>query len=150
MGKFNAFLATKKQMEEQQRKMREAFSAQIEGVFKAFFDEHPEVYGFAWNQYTPYFNDGETCTFRMNEVYAFRDSEAVRQAFEDGDRDLTWGDGDFEDGDVLNGWRSEKNEVSEFASDLQQFEDEFQYAFGDHASVFVTRNGVDVQEFDHD
>lgn len=29
-----------------------------------------------WNQYTPYFNDGEACEFRVNEAYfKFEDSE---------------------------------------------------------------------------
>jgi hypothetical protein len=30
---------------------------------------HDEVSGICWNQYTPYFNDGEPCVFRVGEVY---------------------------------------------------------------------------------
>jgi len=28
---------------------------------KEIFEKHPKVESFGWNQYTPYFNDGDTC-----------------------------------------------------------------------------------------
>lgn len=32
----------------------------------AIFEQHPDITGFAWAQYTPYFNDGDACTFSAN------------------------------------------------------------------------------------
>ncbi len=32
----------------------------------------PPGHGVRWNQYTPYFNDGESCTFSVNEPYLVR------------------------------------------------------------------------------
>jgi len=33
------------------------------------FNENPTLMGFGWTQYTPYFNDGDVCTFRCNSDY---------------------------------------------------------------------------------
>src|SRR5277367_3878309 len=33
------------------------------------FAENPTLMGFSWNQYTPYFNDGDECVFRCNSDY---------------------------------------------------------------------------------
>lgn len=33
------------------------------------FEKHPKIKSFQWNQYTPYFNDGEECTFSVNIDY---------------------------------------------------------------------------------
>ena len=30
----------------------------------------PEIAALRWRQYTPYFNDGEPCTFSVNDLYA--------------------------------------------------------------------------------
>jgi len=32
------------------------------------FEKHPLLESFSWTQYTPYFNDGDTCSFGVNEV----------------------------------------------------------------------------------
>lgn len=40
------------------------------GFFKPFLDKHPVVGGFAWVQYTPYFNDGEPCEFGVHDLSA--------------------------------------------------------------------------------
>lgn len=46
---------------------REEFEAALQAVLR-----HDEVIAVAWNQYTPYWNDGEPCTFRIGEVsFAF-------------------------------------------------------------------------------
>lgn len=39
----------------------------LEG-FKEFFNNHPEAKEIVWTQYTPYFNDGDVCTFSMNPM----------------------------------------------------------------------------------
>ena len=36
---------------------------------KEFFDANPTVLAFGWTQYTPYFNDGDVCTFRAQTDY---------------------------------------------------------------------------------
>jgi hypothetical protein len=55
-------VAAKKQMEETAK-----------GLFKdmsnAFFEANPEIMGFSWTQYTPYYCDGDVCEFGANTDY---------------------------------------------------------------------------------
>lgn len=57
----------------------------IEAVAKQFLDKCPEVTGVHWTQYTPYFNDGDTCEFGVNE-YCFHildeDNDEVESFYE--------------------------------------------------------------------
>lgn len=39
----------------------------IEQAFKDFFATNPEVSAIYWQQYTPYFNDGDICEFGVYE-----------------------------------------------------------------------------------
>ena len=36
---------------------------------KEFFNDNPTVLAFGWTQYTPYWNDGDVCTFRAQTDY---------------------------------------------------------------------------------
>lgn len=51
--------------------MRKAHMKELQGDFneiiKLFFEECPKVQAVVWSQYTPYFNDGDECIFRVNE-----------------------------------------------------------------------------------
>lgn len=38
-------------------------------AFKSFLETYPQVKTITWAQYTPYFNDGDECTFTIGEVY---------------------------------------------------------------------------------
>lgn len=150
---FEKLVETKSRMEEMRRALNEEFKAKIADVFNDFFAANPDVYAFAWSQYTPYFNDGDECVFSLNEIYAYKDHPAVREAVAEGSRELVWGELEgTEDEVVWNTWsgNSKNTAVEDFIRELTQFEDEFQYAFGDHVMVIVTRDGIDVEEFDHD
>ena len=164
MASFDTLASKKQSLEALRKKINEEFKEQIANVFTDFFKENPTVYAFAWAQYTPYFNDGDTCTFRVNDITAYYDTEATREAIEEKDSSLFWGEGedavDTSEYDYSGGYSAstrkprvltdaEKN-TDEFIRQLNQFEDEFLYAFGDHVSVTVTRDGVDVEEYDHD
>jgi hypothetical protein len=57
------------------RKMKTAYQEALKASakdalrehFAALFAAHPDVAGIRWTQYTPHFNDGEPCTFGVNE-----------------------------------------------------------------------------------
>jgi hypothetical protein len=57
------------------KKVREEFVKklvpQFAEVFEQFFAENPNVGGVVWTQYTPYFNDGDECVFRVSGKYLF-------------------------------------------------------------------------------
>lgn len=50
-------------------------------LFDEFFRQYPQVYALTWTQYTPYFNDGEECTFRVHDLYYVLDKH--QEAFRD-------------------------------------------------------------------
>ncbi len=48
-----------------EKRMKGAFDE----IFKVYFEKCPEVSAVGWNQYTPYFNDGESCEFSVGDFY---------------------------------------------------------------------------------
>lgn len=125
-------------------------------AFKEFFDANPEVHVVGWRQYTPYFNDGDTCEFRCYANYAFisnaTDYECIRWGEYDGEEENIW----IEDPDYgnINKDMIPKNVLAN-AAVLRKLlakidEDVFLDMFGDHVQVFATREGFDVQEYEHD
>ena len=60
---------TKQQLEafrEENKKRNEQFFKEAVGFL---FEQHPVLTSFSWTQYTPYFNDGDECTFSANIDY---------------------------------------------------------------------------------
>lgn len=49
------------------RKLRDEGQAAVKDAFKDLFDKYPEIRSVVWTQYTPYFNDGDTCTFSVHD-----------------------------------------------------------------------------------
>lgn len=115
----------------------------------------PEVAGVRWRQYTPYFNDGEPCQFGVGDIY-------VRIGT---DEDCE--DGDYDDGFVSSwdmradksDWRSDKikpellearSAMKTLEQSMDHFRDFLEDTFGDHAVVTATKNGFNVEFYDHD
>lgn len=113
------------------------------------FEANPKLESFSWEQYTPYFNDGEECIFGVR-------ADDVNVTFEGKDLEYVsvWkgeavGDGveDVEDQEALTKAVEDIGKVTRF---LMTNEEIAQDAFGDHCRVVVHRNGVDVEHSDHD
>lgn len=104
-----------------------------------------------WEQYTPYFNDGDVCEFRIHEL-------SVKPAGESVPRD------DYEDGFIDHwslGYESERGmphlaPLKEATAELNRavaggaFYDALLDAFGDHAEITVTGAGITVEFYEHD
>jgi hypothetical protein len=123
-----------------------AVKAVLAPGLQLFLQEHPEIEALKWAQYTPYFNDGEPCEFSVGDLYY----KPTGGADDSGD----YGDG-FEylssygkpEGFMSQQW---VKDLGDLAAALQKAEDELLAAFGDHVKVIVTREGVDVEEYEHD
>lgn len=140
---------------EAQRPISELIVA-IDGVF-AF----PEVESIKWDQYTPYFNDGDACEFDVREP-RFRITGVDDEA------------GDYEDG-YLTGWDIRSgNELGpeKYGEEVRYpqvspalaaaigkctdalsggaHEVDLRKHFGDPAEVIATRDGFNVEFYDHD
>ena len=59
----------KKSLEEQKAKFLKDNQKIFKDIVKSFFAECPEIQVVAWDQYTPYFMDGEECTFSVHDQY---------------------------------------------------------------------------------
>lgn len=125
-------------------------------LVKALLDDE-NVVEFGWRQYTPYFNDGETCVFSACELW-------VR----------TTADTDVEDHDDLTMWshpslsgsRWEGNtkvtydvQMPQAAAAAMALEQAIERGsadnvlldlFGDHARITVKRDGITVDYYEHD
>jgi hypothetical protein len=108
---------------------------------RRLFEETPQLIDFGWRQYTPYFNDGEPCTFRCNT------DDAMVNGYDPYS-------GDDPDEPDLYPELTEKqqealaNKVAVFLHDFG--ETEFRKWFGEHVIVRIDRKGVHVEEYHHD
>lgn len=59
------------------KKAQEDFREKMSGLFteamSQFFKEAPRVKAIIWTQYTPYFNDGETCEFAVGYIFFLKE-----------------------------------------------------------------------------
>lgn len=112
----------------------------------------PGVHGARWEQFTPYFADGEPCEFSVNEI-------AVRLTPLDDEEDER---GDYEDG-WIESYFMEKSDYAELSDeqfealkkavsnwDRLNAEEVARRNFGDHAQVTATLEGFSVDFYEHD
>ncbi len=144
-----------------------------EGV-KGIFEKHPTLEYFSWNQYTPYFNDGDVCEFSVNRDYMT--AKDINDSDEDEDFDICNIAGDIKRGTKFEyvddmrvtpdkwGYRTQKRIEVPFtptplelaAPTIQEFMNEFRdedflMMFGDHVKVTINRDGtVLTDDYDHD
>ena len=114
--------------------VKEAFLEAYNEVFK----KYPNIESFSWTQYTPYFNDGDECTFSAQTEYP-------QLTFTDGTEiDINYGEGDA-DAEVV------AKEIAAVKTFLAQFdESDYEEMFGDHVRVVVSRKGAKIEGYDHD
>ena|SRR5690242_20398427 len=133
-----AFDAKRKELTEQLRKDFPALLAPL-------FEKYPGVKNVYWTQYTPYFNDGDTCEFSANVSYA--------ELNHDADCD----DDEEDEEGVTSERKKEEIEVPENAEDEFQEvlisidESFYKDLFGDHVEVTVNRDGtIETEEYEHE
>ncbi len=63
------FAALNKQIQEARAQMQAASRSLIDAAAQEMFSVAPEIERVFWAQYTPYFNDGESCTFSVGDFY---------------------------------------------------------------------------------
>lgn len=125
-------------------------------AFKEFFETNPEAHVVGWRQYTPYFNDGETCEFNCYAEYAFvsnaKDYKNIEWSEYSGDQEDVWvSDGDCGDTNEELIPESVSKNIDSLRKLLSNIdEDIFLDMFGDHVQVFATREGFEVVEYSHD
>lgn len=135
----------------------------LQPILQALLDDEG-VIEFGWKQYTPYFNDGDPCTFRAYGAWVRTTADAdVDDRYElevdyshrsIGKRPKTWDSrtkgynyGVYEGPDEA---RYDRCYALDRAIDGGEFLDVLVDAFGDHAEVTVRRDGIQVEFYSHD
>lgn len=153
---------------ELQRKFQEQAQVLFKDITKEFFDKNSGITGVVWKQYTPFFNDGDTCTFNVHEPI-FTNAPAdelhdIRWEYE-GDTEGVWSTDNIgyileSDRDyyadtkkmilVSGGVDVESCDLFTKAICSSEMENVMLAMFGNHVKVIATREGFDVDEFEHD
>ncbi len=158
-----------KDQAELQRKFQEQAQSLFKEITKEFFTKNPGITGVVWTQYTPYFNDGDTCEFSVNEP-------TFTNAPLDELSDIRWGE---YEGETEGVWATDNvahvlttdREYYKETADLirasggvdvasctlfdaavtsSEMEQVMHAMFGDHVKVIATRDGFEVEEYEHD
>lgn len=153
-------------------KMQEEMQTVLKDAFKEIFEKAPHLAAITWTQYTPYFNDGDECTFSVHDAYLLTDGyeEELGEDFNfdpydaDGaesafltkpvpfyfESDSSWAK------DAVSNWKKwEHKEESELVESMINSvfgidNDIFRACFGDHAKVLATREKFIIEEYSHD
>jgi hypothetical protein len=146
----------KKMQNELQKKSAEIFLSS----FKKLFEENPTLKSFSWSQYTPYFNDGDTCYFSANTDYLWINGDQEDDAsWSQEKKVISWGTYNREkriyEGRIEQDNPEYDKELTEASSKVKKFlsvfdEDFYQRQFGDHVQVTVTENGIETEGYEHD
>lgn len=143
-------VAISEQYNEAKKKMADKLQVVFNESFKQFWKDNPNIAAIAWEQYTPYFNDGDACIFRVGDLYAMSKDGYEKYKDEGGypeEYSLYHGDDDLQG----NATEEDIDKANKFMDDLAKIPDEvYEAMFGDHARVVATPEGFDVQEFEHD
>lgn len=121
--------------------LQEKFKAMIQAAFTEavgeFWNEFPEAKVVSWNQYTPYFNDGEPCEFSVNE-WSVRVNDVDEYGYSE--------DEEEENLPVVKGACEAFSKLLRAAGD-----DVLLAVYGDHSKITLKRGGkVEVDSYEHD
>lgn len=148
----------------EQEELRKKFQTKAQELFKEttkkFFAKNPAVTAIVWSQYTPYFNDGDTCVFSVGDPN-FTNVDDLEEL-------SSWGEYEGEDETKWseNSWgftyNMDKHKtvyegvdlayIDKFSRLIQSgaMEEVMEAMFGDHVRVVATRDGFEVNDYDHE
>ena len=127
-------------MIELQESQKAAFN---EGA-KELFEKHPKLIAIGLTGYTPYFNDGDPCHYSINTDYPSIQFEG------DGDIRENYYDLEFNQND-----KDQCLEIEAAGKDVLDFlnifdDEDYLDMFDDHARIIITKDGIEVEEYNHD
>jgi hypothetical protein len=155
------FTTYKDRINEAQKEFRGIAREGLTNLLRELFDKYPFVKSVSFDAYTPYFNDGEECTYSVHHDYC-----SFNGFDEDGDED--------EDGENVLGKSRQKiyqrgedgkwvyvpnpnydplyeQAVNQFREALGVIDDDtWKTIIGDHVTVTITRDGFETTDYEHD
>lgn len=143
------------ELDELKKAHLEKSKAMFTKISQLLFDKHPKLESFGWRQYTPYFNDGDECTFGahtdepdINGIDGY-DCDFSRERITDYSAPKVGGEHPKIDNPAFN------PDLDLCLTDVKAFLNEiddsvFRQMFGDHVRITVNRGGTEVQGYNHD
>lgn len=152
---FEALNDLVEKQKEFKKEMMKSGKAAVKAALKEIFDNFPQIEALRWTQYTPYFNDGDACTFSVNEVdLKLVDREIDPELDDDEAGEDGWIDSYsidevkfIKDNDLR---KAITKIVKQFEDAIQSMDEAMEESFGDHVRVIATRSSIEVEEVDHD
>ena len=157
---------------EEQRALKAKFQTEAQAMFKEtmkeFFDKNPGISALKWSQYTPYFNDGNACEFNVNDVYFTNASpeeldNVNHHGVYEGEDETVWvvrsvkytlsSKYHAEDAAKIRaagGVDVDSCQLIDKMIQSSEMEDIMEEMFGDHVVITATRDGFDVNDYEHD
>jgi hypothetical protein len=147
-----------KQSLEEFKQKRKALTNELQkefpGLLKPLFEKSAKIESIGWAQYTPYFNDGDECIFRVSNDILYVNGVHL----EDSDNEILFlheeiynnKTGKWDKNPELD--QAESQIVDEIVSVLQSVPKEFyKDLFGDHVQVTIYKDGrIETEEYNHD
>lgn len=126
-------------------------------VFKKFFEAAPEIALITWTQYTPYFNDGDPCVFRVGDVWCVPhinmeeyENSGGRYA-EEYDIDYHYGDDQYKNKVTPERFIELKNICKKVCDIIYSIDDDMKLMlWEDHVVVNITKDGITTREYEHE
>jgi len=140
-------LATK--FTEVKSKMMAEGQEALKTEFQKVFEAYPKITVIKWNQYTPYFNDGDTCEFGVGSFVisnALNAEEVSSYGEYEGETEGEWAE---------ELWGDTAKEYP-LIRDLENFcntgigKEILLMTFEDHSIVTATCEGFDIEEYEHE
>lgn len=153
-----------KEFKSKKKEFQEKMQTEFKKSVAEYFKKYPIVEGIVWSQYTPYFNDGDECVFRVGDPNLVLKEEAY-EAFPEDQKEFFYQEDyhfkklDLDNKGLVGISISYRAKDSEFIKDTNEvfslwnsdIDDIFKAMFDDHVCVYLKNNGeVVVQDIDHD
>lgn len=137
------------------QKIRDMATAVFDEEAKVLFDKHPNLVSISWAQYTPYFNDGDTCEFSAGtddcNITYLVDGEEDTEEYASMYTARTRVAGEPNYRGVIEPATEKDFALIDFSEFIANFGDDLLlFMFGDHVRVTMARDGTTTDEYDHD
>lgn len=143
-------------MEEAQKSAGYHLKQALLDLATPFLKDYPDIYGITWTQYAPYFNDGDPCTFRVNDLELVS-GQSEEDLDEDSGGDSAWINGlsrviasEWSSTIDKSAWKDKRLQtIGDIISD-PGVRDVLENTLGSDVRVTITRDEVLMDEYDHE
>ena len=138
-----------RRMKELQESFRKDGTKLLLEAFADFFQKYPDVVEVRWQQYTPYFNDGDECVFRVGEFIPVNE-KYLNELYNASYRESINSYWDVYDNPMYKepGFAEMRNDLANLRKEIGN--EALKLMLGDHLLVRISRVELITNEYDHE